>query len=46
VLRLYTGRKSSPVVLAIAALQWRLQPLAKRLAGKARPMIVRPRSVP
>lgn len=46
VLRLYAGKTTSPVVLAIATLQWLLQPLAKRMAEKAGPMVVRPRSVP
>jgi hypothetical protein len=46
VLRLYAGRSTSPVVIGIAALQWLLQPLARRMAAKAGPMVVRPRAVP
>lgn len=46
VLRLYAGRTTSPVVIGIAALQWLLQPLAKRMAEKAGPMVVRPSTSP
>ncbi|MGQ0648386.1 MAG: SRPBCC domain-containing protein [Gemmatimonadaceae bacterium] len=46
VLRLYADRRWSPVVVSIGTLQWLLQPLAKRLAEKEGPMVVRPQSVP
>lgn len=42
VLRLYGGRTASPMVLAVGALQWLLQPVAARMAAKAGPMVTRP----
>jgi hypothetical protein len=44
VLRLYAGRKSSPLVLGIGALTWLMAPLARRMEAKAGPMITRPRT--
>lgn len=46
VLRLYADRRTSPVVLGIGTLQWLLQPLAKRMAERAGPMITRAARVP
>jgi uncharacterized protein YndB with AHSA1/START domain len=46
VLRLYADRRWSPVVVGIGALQWLLQPLARRMAEKQGPMVVRPRTAP
>lgn len=46
VLRLYAGRGTSPFVLLVGALQWLLQPLARRLAARSGPMVTRPRSSP
>jgi uncharacterized protein YndB with AHSA1/START domain len=46
VLRLYAGRTRSPAVLTIGALQWLLQPLARRMAEREGPMVVRPRASP
>ncbi len=45
-LRLYAERRTSPLVLTISAVQWLTQPLARRMAAKAGPMVTRPATPP